>query len=73
MLTFTEIHERIQANRIALKEGKLCLTLNGITVPIRGIHSIQPVNENQELWAIPFDPDAVHIQVKETDTITILP
>ena len=73
MLTFTEIHESIQANRIALKEGKLCLTLNGVTVPIRGIHSIQPVNENQELWAIPFDPDAVHIQVKESDTIIILP
>jgi len=73
MLTFTEIHESIQANKTALKEGKLCLTLNGITVPIRGIHSIQPVNGDQELWAIPRDPDAIHIQVKESDTITILP
>ena len=73
MLTFTEIHESIQANRIALKEGKLCLTLNGVTIPIRGVHSIQPVNGDQELWAIPQDPDAIHIQVKESDTITILP
>ena len=73
MLTFTEIHESIQANKIALKEEKLCLTLNGITVPIRGVHSIQLVNGDQELWAIPQDPNAVHIQVKEPDTITILP
>ena len=73
MLTFTEIHESIQANKIALKEGKLCLTLNGITVPIRGVHSIQLVNGDQELWAIPQDPNAVHIQVKKLDTITILP
>jgi len=72
MLTFTEIHESIQANRIALKEGRLCLMLNGATVPIRGVHSIQPVNGDQELWAIPLDSNAAHIQVKESDTITIL-
>jgi len=73
MLTFTEINESIQANRIALKEGKFCLMLNGVTVPIRGVHSIQPVNGDQELWAIPQDPDVAHIQVKESDAITILP
>ena len=72
MLTFTEISETMQANRIAIKDGRFCLTHEGIPVPIRGVRNMQPAFGDEELWVTPLDPDAVHIQVKESDTITIL-
>lgn len=69
-LTFNEVRESMQANRTAVYSGRFCLTLNGITTPI---HGITLMGNGVGFWVKPVAEGAPHVQVKDGDTIIIMP